>query len=546
MLVVMDAAAGSSSVPPSPTLHDQHDEGLALAILADQQPMAVDECDDPESEVDYVPLRVVRPEDEQQKRPGGRVKVCAHKPKMQKKKRNRPARTKSAKSNMWRKPEFVYCDNININTWPADSIPDDGDKDDNFAPTGKRGRPARAKSAKTKTWRKLGFVYSDNYSISSSESESESEGNNNDDYDPTAPDADGHPKKCARSRGRSARAKSAKSKMWRNPEFVCGDNINISSSSETEIERNNDDDYDPTTPDADGHRNKYESFQDMRGSAFERALEVNKKLPRTEASFVRRMLPSHVDRVFWMGLPRSFCRQHLPKKDTVMTLEDEEGRSYPANYLVARDGLSGGWKHFAEEHRLKVDGALVFRLVGSKKFKVYIVREGELRTTDYDVRFKEEDAEVTTSTTTCDDINNLAASEKDNVDVMISPDDSEPEGGVDGMESFSSFNILVNSVLDTNRELFSDHLRATYYKLCLAQKACLHRNLLLEEVNPKLAIGAMVQTASIAEGVRASSPASREDLAAWKKNLQALEVLGMDVAFLRERVDGLLTPSHAI
>ena len=53
-----------------------------------------------------------------------------------------------------------------------------------------------------------------------------------------------------------------------------------------------------------------------------------------------------------------------------MTLEDEEGRSYPANYLVARDGLSGGWKHFAEEHSLKVDDALVFRLVGSKKFKV--------------------------------------------------------------------------------------------------------------------------------------------------------------------------------
>ena len=45
---------------------------------------------------------------------------------------------------------------------------------------GKRGRPARAKSAKTKAWQKLGFVYSDNYNISSSESE----GNKDDDYDP--------------------------------------------------------------------------------------------------------------------------------------------------------------------------------------------------------------------------------------------------------------------------------------------------------------------------------------------------------------------------
>ncbi|XP_044366792.1 B3 domain-containing protein Os01g0234100-like isoform X2 [Triticum aestivum] len=506
MAMILLDAAGSSSVSPPPTHDDEHDEGLALAIIAGQQPMAVNECDDPESEVDFVPLRVVRPDDEQQKRPGGRVKVCAHKPKTKKRNRGRPARVRSAKSNMWCKPEFVCNDNINITSSETES---EGNKDDDYVPTGKRGRQARAKSAKTKTWRKPGFVYSDNYNISSSESE----GNKDDDYDPMAPDADGHPKKCARSRGRPARAKSAKSKMWRNPEFVCGDNINISSSSESEIERNNnDDDYDPTTPDADGHRNKYESFQDMRGSAFERASEVNKKLPRTEVSLVRRMLPSHVDRVFWMGLPRSFCRQHLPKQDTVMTLEDEEGRSYPANYLVARDGLSGGWKHFAEDHRLKVDDALVFRLVGSEKFKVYIVREGELTTTDYDVRSKEEDAEVTTSTTTCDDINNLAAGEKDNVDVMISPDDSEPDGGVDSMVSFSSFNIVVNSVLDTNRELFPDHLRATYYKLCLAQKACLHRNL-LEEVNPKMAIGAMVETASIAEGVRASSPASREDLA---------------------------------
>uniref|UniRef100_N1QQU1 Uncharacterized protein n=1 Tax=Aegilops tauschii TaxID=37682 RepID=N1QQU1_AEGTA len=50
----------------------------------------------------------------------------------------------------------------------------------------------------------------------------------------------------------------------------------------------------------------------------------------------------------------------------------------------------------------------------------------------------------------------------------------------------------------------------------------------------------MAQTAIIAEGVRASSSSSREDLAEWKKSLQALEALGMDVTFLRERVDGLL------
>lgn len=48
----------------------------------------------------------------------------------------------------------------------------------------KSGRSARAKSAKSKTWRKPGFVYSDNNS-NISNSESETEGNKDDDYDPT-------------------------------------------------------------------------------------------------------------------------------------------------------------------------------------------------------------------------------------------------------------------------------------------------------------------------------------------------------------------------
>ncbi|XP_044441345.1 B3 domain-containing protein Os01g0234100 isoform X2 [Triticum aestivum] len=465
-MIVFDA--WSSSAPP-PT--HEHDKGLALAIIADQQNMGVDECDDPESKVDYVPLneeelalttiagqqptaadecgdpesevdfvplRVVRPDDEQPKHPGGRVKVCAHKPRTKKVKRTRladsksdkgdnfapmgkrgrPTRAKSAKSKTWCNTEFVYGDNINISS--SSESDSEGNKDADYNPTRKTGRLVRAKSVKSNMWRKPEFVYGDNLDISSSASETE--GNKDDDYDPMASDIDGHPKKCARSRGRPTRAKSAKSKMWRKPEFVNSDNINISSNGESESERNKDDDYDPTAPDADGHRQKYASSHDIRGSAFERASEVMKKLTGKGASFIKLMQPSHVDRVFWLGIPRKFCKEHLPEKDTLMTLEDEEGRSYNANYLVARDGLSGGWKNFAERHSLKVDDTLVFRLVSSEKFKVYIVRENELTTTDDNVNSKEEDPNITTGvsgTRANDDSNN-------EIDLVAANDDGLP------------------------------------------------------------------------------------------------------------------------
>ena len=51
-----------------------------------------------------------------------------------------------------------------------------------------------------------------------------------------------------------------------------------------------------------------------------------------------------------------------------------------------------------------------------------------------------------------------------------------------------------------------------------------------------LAVGVLAETVSISEGVKAisfASPSSREDLAAWKKTLEFLELMGMDVAFLR-------------
>jgi hypothetical protein len=47
-----------------------------------------------------------------------------------------------------------------------------------------------------------------------------------------------------------------------------------------------------------------------------------------------------------------------------------------------------------------------------------------------------------------------------------------------------------------------------------------------------------METTKIAEDIRAAS--SRQELAAWNKILESFKLLGMDVGFLRKRVDDLL------
>jgi hypothetical protein len=47
-----------------------------------------------------------------------------------------------------------------------------------------------------------------------------------------------------------------------------------------------------------------------------------------------------------------------------------------------------------------------------------------------------------------------------------------------------------------------------------------------------------METTKIADDIRAAS--SRQELAAWNKILESFKLLGMDVGFLRKRVDDLL------
>ncbi|KAF5787009.1 putative transcription factor B3-Domain family [Helianthus annuus] len=117
----------------------------------------------------------------------------------------------------------------------------------------------------------------------------------------------------------------------------------------------------------------YASDED-REYATGRADELHSTLQSDFPSFVKPMLQSHVSGGFWLGLPHRFSKSYLPKRDEIMTLVDKDEAEWKAKYLPRKTGLSGGWKGFAEDHKLADGDALVFQLIKPTVFKVYIIR----------------------------------------------------------------------------------------------------------------------------------------------------------------------------
>lgn len=63
---------------------------------------------------------------------------------------------------------------------------------------------------------------------------------------------------------------------------------------------------------------------------------------------------------------------HLPKADTIITLEDESGELYETKYIADKVALSGGWMRFSIAHNLHEMDVLIFHLVKPSKFKVIV------------------------------------------------------------------------------------------------------------------------------------------------------------------------------
>lgn len=313
-----------------------------------------------------------------------------------------------------------------------------------------------------------------------------------------------------------------------------------------------------------------------RSSALMQAQEVRLNLPPEYPSFVKSLVRSHVASCFWMGLPGTFCKAHLPCKDTTVILEDECGKQYELKYIAYKTGLSAGWRQFSVAHKLLEGDVLVFQLVEPTKFKVYIIRPNDLTEVDGALVLLNLDAQTKQSCAVGSSntkrkrpkphpfglfekkkkfglprsVPNLRQpaeqsendSEEVGSEVLEGFKLSEPAVQFKDIKRFENFSILVDGIpMDSE---FSEDIRKKYYKLCYSQKAFLHDSL-INGMNFMLIVGIICETVSIADAIKASKlTTSREEFSAWDKTLQAFEHLGMNVRFLRSRLRRIVSLAY--
>ena len=165
--------------------------------------------------------------------------------------------------------------------------------------------------------------------------------------------------------------------------------------------------------------------------------------------------------------------------------------------------------------------------------------EKEKESSDEGTKSKEEPEVVArvSSKPSTDDSDNQASEEATGGGCSRSP--GPDTGDFVAVKRIVNFNIVLGDGWVVGDSVLPDHLRSVYQDLCEARKAFLHRHL-LKQIRPEFAAAMIVETATIAEGIMASSPASLENLEGWKKTLESFEAMGMDVAFMRKRVDDLI------
>ncbi|XP_027105925.1 B3 domain-containing protein Os01g0234100 isoform X1 [Coffea arabica] len=323
----------------------------------------------------------------------------------------------------------------------------------------------------------------------------------------------------------------------------------------------------------------HSAYGKPKSSVLHRAHEVQAKLPSNFPCCVKHMLRSHVTGGFWLSLPKQFCNIHLPKKDGIVVLVDENGEEYKTKYLVEKNGLSGGWRGFSIAHNLLEGDVLVFQLIKPCVLKVYIVRANGLTELDGAIcllnldfqdksidsaNLKEENEDVKNCKTAEPDYSGPLAnvlergivavssghmpesarrSASDNNELSLEVLDgvrfSESDVQFKDVKGFNGFSILVDGlVIDSEIPL---HLRAKYYQLCCSQNSFLHDHL-IKGLNCKLAAGIISETVNIADAIRAAKlTTSCEYLQTWDKTLKAFEDMGMAVEFLRARIKALIS-----
>ncbi|KAI3881395.1 hypothetical protein MKX03_000850 [Papaver bracteatum] len=337
-------------------------------------------------------------------------------------------------------------------------------------------------------------------------------------------------------------------------------------------------------------------------SAKARAEEIQSALDPSIPSLIIVMLKSHVTGGFWlvisliqslMGVPAKFCEAFMSKHKIVMTLVDEKGENYEVKYIPESTGLSGGWRRFAVDHKLRVGDAVLFQLVDLMTFKVVIVKGNGVADTDgrEDVdgiedidgalsrlQLKERAQRSTqifffTYALLCDAGKNLKRERKpvamhqrvgdagknlepedkpapkrqrrapsavvrDENGSQQQPDDDNGDVVDSVVGDFESFTKAVNDLVGDSE--MREDLMAKYYELCCTHNSILHRNLRPGH-NSNLVAGMIIETVEIVYGIRSCKlrDTFNGEVTIWRNKLEAFEKLGMSVSFIFPRLKQL-------
>ncbi|KAF6154893.1 hypothetical protein GIB67_018330, partial [Kingdonia uniflora] len=299
--------------------------------------------------------------------------------------------------------------------------------------------------------------------------------------------------------------------------------------------------------------------------AREQAEEVQRNLDPKHPSFVKSLVRSNVGSSFILSLPAEFCNLHLPKQNITVTLIDEDKETCTSNFIYKRKGLSAGWGGFSTSHNLAEGDVLVFQLVKPDEFQVYIRRaygssrvdrglslqnfDGPAKKSNPGKRIKPNEkikgvgqrtqrrghktlrlADLQPKVTDRGHEFEKTAGEigsKVSCDVMFCEnlERKDFDTAIDGLKKNSDLN---------------EYTWTKYYELCQSQKMFLHKDLL--DCCYNLIGGIIYEIVKIADDIKASNlSTSRDEYSTWDKKLKAFELLGMNVGFLHDKLQKLLS-----
>ncbi|KAF6176138.1 hypothetical protein GIB67_023429 [Kingdonia uniflora] len=289
-----------------------------------------------------------------------------------------------------------------------------------------------------------------------------------------------------------------------------------------------------------------------KSSAKERAVEVQQNLDPEHPSFVKSMARSNVASGFWLGIPSQFCNSYLPKAEVMITLVDENDEECEVKFVGK--AFSAGWTGFATAHKLVEGDALVFELVKDAKFKVYILRANISCGSDGGLVLSNTDSQAKRSSS-CKRVKTSEKTKRKRQKILPLTDLGQREGEESKNNSGEASSEVSGSAMswgNLDRKRFDvavdglwkksklpEHMWTKYYELCCRKKKFLHKN--LPHDNTVLVDGIIKQTVTVADSIKACklSTCSDEQFDSWDKYLKGFEELGMDVGFLRVKVQRL-------